>query len=75
MANSMTNNPYLDWPGDRLLKVKTRVMAAQARSCWGCLHVGEWAFFIWVTNKRDYGWRLELFTPLHRFRWHRGSWR
>lgn len=70
-----TRNPYTDWSGDRLIETKRNVMSTQAKSCWGCLHVFDRAFYLWVTNKRAYGWRLEILTPLHRFRWHRGAWK
>ena len=70
----MARNPYTDWPGDKLFEARRNVAFTQAKSCWGCLQVGEYALYLWVTNRRAYGWRLELFTEFHRFRWGRGQW-
>jgi len=58
-----------------LIETKRGVYATQAGACWGCLHVGWWAFYIWPTLRRHAGWRLEVLTPLHRWRWDRGAWR
>lgn len=57
-----------------MIEVKRGVYATQARCCWGCLQVGMTAVYLGFMPRRDYGWRLELFTPLHRFRWGRGRW-
>src|SRR5689334_23304040 len=57
-----------------LLIVKRRVAFTQAAGCWGCVHVGEWAVYLWPTARRDRGWRLELFTEYRRFRWEHGAW-
>jgi hypothetical protein len=57
-----------------IVERKTGVYSTQAKACWGCLHVGWWAFFLLPTRRREYGWRLELFTPWHRFRWNAGRW-
>ena len=67
-------NPYTDWPGDRLFETKRNGASTQAKSCWGCLHVRDWVVYLWVTNKREYGWRLQILTPLRRFRWNSGRW-
>lgn len=55
---------------DRLVHIKRDVMYTQAYGCWLCLQVGSTAIFL---GRRDgYALRLELFTPLHKWRL---SWR
>ena len=58
----------------RLLETRCNVFSTQAKSCWGCLHIGMRVFYIWTTLRREYGWRLEILTPLRRFRWNHGQW-
>lgn len=53
-----------------MLEFRRNVASTQAKGCFGCLHVGEVAVYIWPGFPVAYGWRLELLTPLHRFRWH-----
>lgn len=45
------------------MKLKRNTIYIQAKNCY-CIHIGNWAFLF--GNKQ--GWRLELFTPLHLFR-------
>lgn len=56
------------------VEIKRNVMATQAAACWGCIHVGSVAVYLGFTLRRVAGWRLEILTPLHRFRWRRGAW-
>ena len=51
----------------RLLSIKTNVASLQAYGCKVCLHIGSVAFII-GQRKGDCLFRLELFTPLHRWR-------
>lgn len=55
---------------DRLVHIERDVMHTQAYGCWLCLHVGGTAIFF--GRRKGYALRLELFTPLHRWRL---SWR
>lgn len=53
-----------------MVHVKRDVLSTQAFGCWLCLHVGSTAIYF---GRRDgYAVRLELFTPLHKWRL---SWR
>jgi hypothetical protein len=54
-----------------MIRVRTQTEYTQAFGCRFCLHVGSVAFFF--GSKPDgSGPRVELFTPLHWFRWSRG---
>lgn len=53
----------------RLLTIRRNVWHSQARGCWGYVQVGTVAVFIFWRIHESQGWRLELFTPSHRFRW------
>lgn len=54
----------------KYLHIKRNVMATQAYGCWLCLHIGDIAIFL--GRRKGYGIRVELFTPLHKWRL---SWR
>ena len=45
------------------MKVIKGIEFTQAKGCY-CIHIGTWAFMFGSKQ----GWRLELFTPLHFFR-------
>lgn len=55
---------------ERYLHIKRDVLYTQAYGCWLCLHVGSTAVFI--GRRKGNAVRLELFTPLHKWRL---SWR
>lgn len=61
----------------RLIKVATNVAYVQARNCWGCLHIGSTAFYLWTPydDNRHGSWRLEVLTPMHKWRFsaHKGK--
>lgn len=54
-----------------MIHIHRDVTYTQAKGCLFCLHVGSVAVYF-GTTKNGRGPRLELFTPLHRFRWSRG---
>lgn len=56
------------------MKWKRNVEHTQTKGCWGCLHIGTVALYIGTKRQPAgrVGWRLELFTPLHAFRFMRG---
>jgi hypothetical protein len=54
-----------------MIQIHRDVASTQAYGCRFCLHTGSIAvYFGRMTGGR--GPRLELFTPLHRFRWSKG---
>lgn len=50
----------------RWLTIRTGVEYTQGYGCWLCLHVGSTVFY--VGRREGDSLRLELFTPLERFR-------
>lgn len=58
---------------NRIVIVQRNVASTQAKGTLFCLHVGGTAIHFFNSLKRaDCRWRLELFTPMRRFRW--SSW-
>lgn len=57
---------------ESLLKIERDVMCAQGFNSWGVLQVGNWLFRIWNGTKKPFVWRLEVFTPYHKFSFCRG---
>lgn len=57
----------------RLLTVQRNVASTQAKGTLFCLHVGGTALHFFNGSNPMPGFRLELFTPLHRFRWSTGA--
>ena len=55
-----------------IFEVRRDVEYTQAKGCVFCLHVGATAFYFGSGRQGWGGPRLELFTPLHWFRWSRG---
>ena len=53
------------------MKIDKGIYYTQAYNCWGCIHVGMRV--IYIGRKKGYGWRLELFTRYHKFRFSRGK--
>ena len=53
------------------MKIERNIWCTQAKNCWGCIQVGRKV--IYIGRKRGYAWRLEIFTPLHRLRFSKGS--
>jgi hypothetical protein len=53
------------------VSVQRDVAYTQAKGCCLCLHVWTWAIYF-GRRASGRGPRLELLTPLHRFRWSRG---
>ena len=54
------------------IKVMHDVEYTTAHGAWGCLHIGTMAIFILPRRGNSSHWRLEICTPLHRWRWGRG---
>lgn len=54
-----------------MFQIVTNVLSTQAYGCQFCLHIGSVALMF---GRRDcHARRLELFTPLHRFRYSSGK--
>lgn len=56
------------------IEVHDNVASMQAANCLGCIHIGSTAYVFYEPQQKrahDFGWRLELFTPLHWFRFRR----
>lgn len=49
------------------IQVARDIMSTQTKGCLFCLHVGATAFYI-GSKKEGSGARLELFTPMRKFR-------
>jgi hypothetical protein len=49
------------------MRIKTNVAYTQAKNCSLCLHVGSIA--IMIGKGKLFRKRLELFTPMQKFRW------
>ncbi len=56
----------------KIIKIDRDVYSAQGFNSWGVLQVGMVLFRIWNGTRKPFCWRLELFTPFHRFRFCRG---
>jgi hypothetical protein len=54
-----------------MIEIKTKTASTQAYGCWFCLHIFSTAIYF-GSGVKGRGPRLELFTPLHRFRWSSG---
>ncbi len=50
------------------MRIAKNTSYTQAKGCY-CIHIGSWAFMF----GNEQGWRLELFTPLHLFRFTQGA--
>ena len=52
----------------RLFDVQKNVEFTQARNCLFCLHFGTTAIYLGI-GLRKLGKKIELFTPIHKFRY------
>lgn len=57
----------------QMIRISTAVEYTQAGGCQFCLHVGTVALYFGRRSGGQRGPRLELFTPLHVFRWSKGG--
>jgi len=56
----------------KLIKISHGVWYTKAWKSWGCFHIGKKAIYI-GKKASGYGWRLELFTKFHIFRFTLGT--
>jgi hypothetical protein len=55
-----------------MIAVHRNTAATQAAHCRLCIHVGSWAWYF-GNKPNGFGARLELATPLHWFRYSKGT--
>lgn len=52
----------------KLLEIRRDVMSVQGYGVPLCIQFGSTAFYLGRWRNRPGGWRIEILTPLHRFR-------